>query len=304
MTTALSGSLRILTGIAVVTTMGYAGFLHRSPWIILLFGVVFTVLYVQGKLPQWSLLLRTKGFAAVALSLCVTYPIQLVLAGVFFLVGYGLGAIVGDRPMATALEPFDYYLAAALLVPAFLIGLIIHALERSGKNEAAAAGSEALSADILSILGDAAILGGQVTAMPIQIFGLARRLADHPDRDEALTVMEEILFDDDNAFVRRVAYTALRFMGQEGRDLRPGPMDERMVKGMTDEAVWVRYDAAWIAGEISGDDKAFAAALQELIADAEEHEQAFDFDEGSAESKTLARARDSLEAVERRRMYH
>lgn len=291
----MSGALRAIVALAVVGTAIYSGFAYRSPWIIALLSLSFTVLYIAGKLAQWRMLARSEGAAGVAKALAVTFPVQAVVAGVFYLIGLGLGAIFAKREIAGAIEPFDLTLAGGLLVFGVAASAIIYGVEAHAAEKAPA---HLLSSGIREIMDETHELGQQVVAMPIQIFSLSRRLTDHPDRQEALGAMEQF-FDDDNAFVRRVAYTALRFMGQAGRDLDPVALDAHVIKGMTDEAVWVRYDAAWIAGDIKGDDAAYANALRKMIEDAVAS-QVNRADKSDAEHKALTRARESLKLVEER----
>jgi hypothetical protein len=289
----MGGALRVATALAIVGTAVYAGVIHRSPWIVALIALSFTVLYMAGKASQWRSLVREGGTNAVAKALAVTLPVQAVLAGIFYLIGLGVGTALGGRSLATRLETFDLALAGGLLAFGLVASGIIYATEvRAG-----ATGS-GLSDEMQAIMLEAFELGEQDVAMPAQIFSLARRLTDHPDRNEALGAMDQF-FKDDNAFVRRIAFTGLRFMGQSGRDMMPKALDRRIVEGMRDEAVWVRYDAAWCAGEIAGDDAAFAAALRQMIEDAVAA-QANRADKNDASHKALSRARDSLKAVEAR----
>ena len=96
----MSGILRIVSALLVVGTAMYAGYLYRSPWIIALLTLSFTALYVGGKVEQWRLLARVHGVAGVLKSLLFTLPIQAILSGLFYLVGLGIGAIVGNRSFA------------------------------------------------------------------------------------------------------------------------------------------------------------------------------------------------------------
>lgn len=285
------GAMRILSGLAVVGTAIAAGVLYRSPWIVALLTLSFTVLYVGGKFSQWRMLARMNGFGAVAKALALTLPVQALLCGLFYLVGLGIGALFGQRNFADRLDGFDVALSGGLLV----LGVIARAAIHAGESRAASNPDAALSPEIRAIMDEAAELGEQVVAMPVQIFSLSRRLTDHPDRQEALAAMENF-FKDDNAFVRRITSTAIRFMGQAGRDADPKMIDHQIVEGMRDDAVWVRYDAAWAAGEIRGNDRAFAAALEGLIHDAEA-DDADQLPENEGAHKALIRARQSLEAV-------
>lgn len=290
----MGGAIRAITALAVVGTAVYAGFVHRSPWIVGLLAFSFTALYIAGKLPAWRLLARTEGIGGVVRATAATLPIQVVVAGVFYLIGLGLGALIARREIAGALETFDVTLAGGLLV----FGIASSALLYTVEARADAAPAQELSDGIRDIVEEAGDLGQQTVAMPADIFSLSRRLADHGDRREALAAMQQF-FGDDSAFVRRVAYTALRFMGQDGRDLDPAALDARVISGMSDPAVWVRYDAAWIAGDIQGDDAAYAGALRKMIEDAVAA-QANRADKSDAEHKALTRARESLKLVEAR----
>lgn len=291
----MAGALRAGAGLAIVGTALVAGYWFRSPWIVALLAVSFTALYVAGKIEQWKALACVHGVPGVLKSLAVTLPIQGILCGLFYLVGVGIGALAGQGGFAERLERFDYALAGGLLAFGIAATIAIHAAEaRAGQG----AGAAALSVEIQQIMDEASDLGQQAVAMPVQIFSLARRLTDHPERAEALAAMEGF-FDHENAFVRRVAYTALRFMGQAGRDLDPEGLDRRIIEGMQDPAVWVRYDAAWAAGEIRGDDAVFAAGLREMIG-AAEAAGADELDENDSAHKALARARTSLDAVAQR----
>jgi hypothetical protein len=85
----------------VVTAMIAAGWLHRSPWLLASAIPAFTVLYALGKATAWSAAWRTGGTRRIALATLVTLPIQAVVAGVFYLIGLGLGRLfVGFTPIA------------------------------------------------------------------------------------------------------------------------------------------------------------------------------------------------------------
>ena len=57
----LSIALRIIMGVGVVLLGLTAGFLKRSPWIILPLGVAFTVLFILGKLRHWRIGYQQEG---------------------------------------------------------------------------------------------------------------------------------------------------------------------------------------------------------------------------------------------------
>ena len=132
MTTALSGSLRVASGLAIVLTVGSVGFFHRSPWIVLPFALAFSILYIQGKYPAWNQLWLTEGFSGLAKSMPITFAIQCVVVSVFYLIGYGLGSLTGVATSAQAFSESDLLVPAVMLVAAFCVGLVIHEIERGG----------------------------------------------------------------------------------------------------------------------------------------------------------------------------
>ncbi len=292
--TVASATLRIVTGFSILATMGYAGFLHRSPWIVPLFGVVFTALYINGKSRQWRRIWNEHGARATLVNLAVTVPIQMVFAALCFFTGYGIGSVVHEAPMVPEIETFDYLLAGGLLAVGLAVGFVIQWLENSEPD------LEIPDDEMAGILEAVFTLEDKTTCMPIEIFALSRRLADATDRSAAIDVMRT-MFDSPNAFVRRAAMTALRFMGQEGRELEPAELDRRVVEGLSDPNPWVRYDAAWVAGEIVGEPGVFETALQETV---RAHRVGPDADleeDDTAEAQAVSRAMRSLAEIESRR---
>lgn len=151
----MTGVMRIVLGLLIVWVAILAGFLHRSPWIIALLTVSFTVLYVGGKLAQWQMLARMNGAAAVLKALLVTLPIQGIVSGLFYLVGVGIGAIAGQRAFADRLDGFDAALAGGLLIFGVLAMAVIHVSEARADVDP----EQVLSADIRAIMDEASELG-------------------------------------------------------------------------------------------------------------------------------------------------
>jgi hypothetical protein len=119
----LAGGLRITMALTVVVAMIAAGWLHRSPWLIALVTPAFTVLYALGKWNAWTAAWRAGGAKQIALATAVALPIQAVVAGVFYLLGLGLGRLfTGYAPIA-ALSAADAFGAGVL----FAIGVAISA---------------------------------------------------------------------------------------------------------------------------------------------------------------------------------
>ncbi|MEM9055347.1 MAG: SMI1/KNR4 family protein [Pseudomonadota bacterium] len=101
----------------------YLGVSQRSLWVIPLFAIVFTILYIYGKQPQWKRILRDKK-AMVIPNLLMTYFGQLVVVGVSYLVGFGLAHLFTDPGPRLPLAGMDYYLAIGLLIIGLALGTL------------------------------------------------------------------------------------------------------------------------------------------------------------------------------------
>lgn len=124
MTSTRGGYARITAALTIVIVMIAAGGLHRSPWVVALATPAFTVLYALGKWNAWMAAWRAGGLKQIVAATMVTLPIQAVLAGVLYLLGLGLGRLVGGyRPLA-ALSAGDVVAAVVL----FGIGVALSAV--------------------------------------------------------------------------------------------------------------------------------------------------------------------------------
>jgi len=130
--TALSGTLRMIAGIGLLIGAGAAGYLARSPWIILLFGAMFTVSFVIGRWSRWQMAAKAGMLSKALLGIPVTFLVQCVLVGILYLIGFGLGALIGRSDGIAALSMVDVKAAAALMVFGGGLGLIVNLLERAG----------------------------------------------------------------------------------------------------------------------------------------------------------------------------
>lgn len=129
MTTRLALGLRLAAALLVVATMLAVGWVQRSPWIVLLATPVFTVLYALGKWNSWKMAWRNGGAPQIALSVLVTLPIQAVVAGVFYVVGVGLGRLVAGNRALALLSATDIVTVAALLAVGAAISTVVIRLE-------------------------------------------------------------------------------------------------------------------------------------------------------------------------------
>ena len=129
MVTRLTGSIRIVSGLAFVVAAAAAGWLRRSPWFVALLTVAFTLGYVAGKWRAWRPLLASGAFGSIARALAVTAPIQALLVTVLYLAGLGASSLGGAGGHAGALTAGDYTATALLAAFGIGIGLLLARLE-------------------------------------------------------------------------------------------------------------------------------------------------------------------------------
>jgi SMI1 / KNR4 family (SUKH-1) len=99
MSSNVAGALRIVAAVTVVVSLMVAGYLGRSPWIVVLATPALTLLYALGKFRQWQMTWRTGGLKSIGLGALVTLPVQLGLGYVFYLIGRGLASLVAPAPI-------------------------------------------------------------------------------------------------------------------------------------------------------------------------------------------------------------
>lgn len=90
----VAGALRLAAAMTVVVSLAAAGYLGRSPWIVVVATPALTLLYALGKLRQWQMVWRAGGLKSIGLSVLATLPVQLVLGYVLYLIGRGLASPV------------------------------------------------------------------------------------------------------------------------------------------------------------------------------------------------------------------
>ena len=150
--------------------------------------------------------------------------------------------------------------------------------------------------DISVLIEEAMDLSQQGTAMPFQIFQLAGKLAPHPNKDEVIAAIDYI-YNSDTAkfgFARRVSLTTLRFIGTYNYSTAAQNTVEYLVlRGLDDGAVWVRYDAAWVANVLKIQNPDITSKLQELQSTL----NAKEIEPESAEDKLRKRVNEFFEAI-------
>ena len=114
-----------VTGLLLVGAVIAAGFMQRSLWSILLLAAVFTVLYIYGKQPHWKTLISEKPGMVVP-NLLGTYATQTVMCGIFYLIGFGAKALLGETGDRAPFSMFDYQFAGGLLLLGLILGTIVN----------------------------------------------------------------------------------------------------------------------------------------------------------------------------------
>ncbi|MCU0862202.1 MAG: SMI1/KNR4 family protein [Planctomycetes bacterium] len=144
--TRLTGSIRILSGLAFVVTAAVVGWLRRSPWFVALLTLAFVAGYIAGKWRAWRPLLASGAWRSIARALALTAPIQALLVTVLYLAGLGASSLGGAGGHAGALTTGDYTVAAVLTTFGIFIGLLLARLEADNLERMRAAARAAAAA--------------------------------------------------------------------------------------------------------------------------------------------------------------
>jgi hypothetical protein len=254
-----------------------AGSMRLSPWFVPLAAIPMTITYVWQKRQLWRASLVAFGTVRTALGLPVTYLIQIVVTGVFFLIPFGIAAALTGEGVSGS---FGTRELAALAVAALgCAGAVLSDRDL---------GPEEIESGYEDLIDRCIALGAEPVAMPADIFALARDFADRPNPELTLAILESTVVDDESRFVRRVAQTAIRFVGR--RDSENADVHAMVMRGLEDEDAWVRYDAVW-AGQVLGfSDAGFRDRVAE-IADGMEAPPADARAQGAEENARLRAAR-------------
>lgn len=124
----VAGALRITAAMTVVVSLAAAGYLGRSPWIVVVATPALTLLYALGKFRQWQMAWRAGGLKAIGLSVLATLPVQLVLGYVLYLIGRGLASLFAPAPI-TAFGSGDVLGVGAVCLMCLACSLAIIQLE-------------------------------------------------------------------------------------------------------------------------------------------------------------------------------
>ena len=128
-TTRLSGSLRLVTGLALLIGVIAAGYLGHSPLIIAPLSIAFTISFVIGRLKRWQAAIKQQGARTLAIGIWTTFMSQFLLVGLLYLIGLGLGALLSGYETLGTFGQGDWLWAFWLGTFGAVGGLIISKLE-------------------------------------------------------------------------------------------------------------------------------------------------------------------------------
>lgn len=107
-------------------------------------------------------------------------------------------------------------------------------------------------------------LGNSFPIMPIEEMLLSAKFAELPDQPKVINRLISELFDHENMHVRRIAINACC----RSKCFEAPGLKDALVRKLSDEAAWVRYDAAWAIGHAGYDDNETRSALKAAAGDA------------------------------------
>ncbi len=87
--------LKIALGIGLLAIALYTGFTNFPLWIVPVLGLPSAAAYIHGKWYLWRSLFERRD-AKFYQSLAVTYLIQNIVVFIFYLLGSGIGRLVGS----------------------------------------------------------------------------------------------------------------------------------------------------------------------------------------------------------------
>jgi hypothetical protein len=239
-----------LLDLAGLACIAYAGARQLSHWILPLGGLIFAAASVIEQRAFWQYALSTSSLVNVARQLLGTLLSQIVVVAIFYLLSFGLAAIVTGR---AGFMFFGTHEMTVLALTAAFFGLAALLKSRSG--------SSGVPDDTLAILERIEELASSSIVMPVTIFQLASQIAKQKP-GFAASLIEQCAAREESFHVQRVAFTAVRFM-----ELRDSPLlDTRafLDRGFTDPHPWVRYDAVFAAEALGFNDPALRARLAEI----------------------------------------
>jgi hypothetical protein len=98
--------LRFALTMAMLGLVAYAGFNHQTYSIVaLIFSVIFTLAYIDGKIEVWQASIRSSGPVKVFGNILVTFVIQFVVVSVFYFAAFFAGQTLYGKTGVVPVEP-------------------------------------------------------------------------------------------------------------------------------------------------------------------------------------------------------
>lgn len=113
--------LRTALTLTMLGLIAYAGFTHQTYGpIALLFGTIFTLAYIDGKLDIWKASIRESSPFRLLLNIAITFFIQLVVVSALYFVAFGVSSVffgvTGTVPVPTQMFGAAGAIAILLMV--------------------------------------------------------------------------------------------------------------------------------------------------------------------------------------------
>lgn len=283
----------------------YIGYSRQSTYLIILYAGIFSFSYIMGKKSLWLSKHTTHGVMATVKNLIITYFVQCIIVSIIYFCAYGISSATNHSiELSTNISGL---LLAGYTFSAILAGTILLEFIPASKvfteSENTYLESEALrlieevdrlcAQETAHLILEAAQLSKQETAMPVQIFNLAKRLADSAEKEETVAALNSFLQLEHSrfGFGRRVVFTSIRFMSPYAFSNSTARTIESMIlQGLDDSVGWVRYDAVWAAQASQLTSEEVSQKIRLIIEQLELHDSPPD--QNSAEGKLLKRAKD------------
>jgi hypothetical protein len=128
--TRISIAFRLVIGVGLVLFAGAFGYLHRSPLSLPFLILGFTAAYIGGKSRAWRAALAQEAGRTLFRQVVAAALAQVVLVGLLYLAGFGLGALTRGGVSLHAWSPFDAVLPLAVGMGATGVAFVLQRFER------------------------------------------------------------------------------------------------------------------------------------------------------------------------------
>ncbi len=121
--------LRIVVGSLLVLSVIAAGAMVRSAWIILPLGLIYTVMFMQGRWRAWQVAIQNESASSLLSKILSTLVVQTILVALLYFIARGIAAVYNERSSAP-FSSWDTYYCLAIGSIGISLGAMIATLER------------------------------------------------------------------------------------------------------------------------------------------------------------------------------